>query len=315
MPHRKRKKTSEKKKKPADAIILVISDGKSFFGTGIAFEIYLTDEKYKKFLQEKEIGEVLNGEEIGLPGYKFKISGGTDKFGFMHHPAVEGAELRSIILSYPPGIRFSRYKVEKRGGGYKIIDLRRISRKKTVRGRTISEHTRQVNLVVLSRRGKRIKEMPKESILSDRILSPLVEKMGSLVIKNGLYRVRFVGEEGVVRLEEKIKEMGFSDDLIKRISVDLGIELLKRGKKMIHDVVKPVLKCRGNSQFAKYVGKVFYELYEDLKNGKMNLDDQDKIVSDIVKKIIEGAERALKGELKVKFRFKIKEEKEQKQKE
>lgn len=313
MPHRKRKKESEKKKKPADAIILVVSDGKSFFGTGIAFEIYLTDDKHKKILEGRSIGEILDGKDIDLPGYQFKIAGGTDKFGFMHHPAIEGTELKSVILSEHPGIRFTRYKVEKRGGGYKIVDLRKVSRKKTVRGRTISEYTRQINLIVLSRRGKSIKEMPKESILSDRILSPLAEKMGFLVIRNGLHRVRFIEGEDIIRLEDKIKELGFSDDLIKRISIDLGVELLKKGKKIVREVIRPVLKCRGNMQFAKYVGKVFYDLYKDLKDGKVDLSDQDKVISDIVEKIVEGTEKALKGELKIKFSFKIKKKAEKKE--
>ncbi len=309
MPHRKRKRPTEKKKKPADALILVISDGKSFFGTGLAFEIFLKEEKHKRALEGKKIGQIFDGKEIDLPGYMFKITGGTDKYGFTHHPAVEGTELRRVILTQPPGIRFTRYKVEKRGGGHRIIDLRRVPAKKTVRGNTIGEKTRQVNLVVISRRGRSIKEMTKESILSDRILSPLVEKIGYLILRNGLYRVRFVTDGQIVRLEEKLAEVGVDEDFIKKLSIDLGVEIIKRGKKLIQDVIKPVLKCRGRSEFAKYVGKVMYELYQGLSEGKISLDEKEKLISELVSKIIEGAEKALNGELKVEFRFKIKEKK------
>ena len=174
MTHRKKKKSTEKKKKPADAMVLVISDGRSFLGTGLAFQMYVTDEKNKRNLEGKRIGEIFDGKEIDLPGYIFKITGGTDKYGFMHHPGVEGTELRSVLLSSPPGIRFSRYRIEKRDKGYKLVDLRGIPRKKTVRGNIIGDKTRQINLVIISRRGRSIKEMAKESILSDRILLSLI---------------------------------------------------------------------------------------------------------------------------------------------
>ncbi len=307
MTHRKRKKPTEKKKKPADAMILVISDGKSFFGTGIAFEIYLKEDKHKKALEGKKIGDILDGKEIDLPGYLFRISGATDKYGFMHHPSVEGSELRKVLLSEPPGIRHTRYKVEKRGGGYRIVNLRGIPRKKTVRGNRICEHTRQVNLVVLFRRGRSIKEMSKESILSDRILSPLAEKLGYLVLKNGLYRVRFVSDGQTVRLGERLKELGVSDDIIRKMSIDLGVELIKRGRKLIWSVVRPVLKCRSDTDFAKFVGKTLYDLYKGLSSGTVSLEDADHIVSEIVEKIVKAAEEAMSGRLRVQFRFKIKE--------
>ncbi len=307
MTHRKKKKSTEKKKKPADAMVLVISDGKAFLGTGLAFQMYITEEKHRKALEGKKIGMVFEGKEIDLPGYIFKITGGTDKYGFMHHPGVDGGELKSILLSSPPGIRFARYKVEKRGGGFKLVDLRGIARKKTVRGNVIGDKTRQINVVVVSRRGSRIKEMTKESILSDRILSPLVEKIGYLIIKNGLHRVRFVSDGEVVRLQDKLAEAGVTEQFIKKLSIDLGIGVIKRGKKLILNVIRPVLKCRGNTEFAKYVAKTLYEFYNELVAGKKDLGDEDKVIAELVDKILDGAEKALKNELKVDFRFKIKE--------
>ncbi len=307
MTHRKKKKSTEKKKKPADAMVLVISDGRSFLGTGLAFQMYVTDEKNKRNLEGKRIGEIFDGKEIDLPGYIFKITGGTDKYGFMHHPGVEGTELRSVLLSSPPGIRFSRYRIEKRDKGYKLVDLRGIPRKKTVRGNIIGDKTRQINLVIISRRGRSIKEMAKESILSDRILSPLVEKLGLAILKNGLYRVKFASKDGVSRLVDKLSELGVSDDFVKKLSVDVGIGVLKKGKKLIINVVKPIIKGRGNTQFAKYIGKTFFDFYKDLSAGKIDLSDEEKIIAELSEKILEGAEMALRGELKVDFRFKIKE--------
>ena len=307
MTHRKRKKAGGEKKKKGEGILLVISDGKPFFGTGLAFEILLSDEKYKAALVGKRIGEVIDGKEIGLAGYQFKITGGTDKYGFAHHPAIEGTELKRVILRAPPGIRFTRYKVPKRDGGYKYIDLRNVPRKKTVRGNMISEVTRQVNLVIVSRRGQSIKEMKKESILSDRILSKLVEKLGYQVLRNGLYRVRFIQNGDIIRLEDKLKEVGVTDEMIKELSIDLGIEFIKKGKKFINKVIKPIIKLQGSSPFAKYIGKVLYDLYIDIKEGKVDMGKPEEVLVKIKNLILEGAEKAFNDNLKVSFNFKIKE--------
>lgn len=305
MTHRKRKKASEKKKK-GEGVLLVISDGKSFFGTGLSMEILLSDAKHRSALYGRRIGEIIDGKDIGFAGYEFKITGGTDKYGFMHHPGVEGTELKKIILRAPPGIRFTRFKKEKRDGGHKFIDLRGIPRKKTVRGNTISEVTRQVNMIVISRRGQSIKGMKKESILSDRILAPFVEKLGLQVLKNGLYRVRFIQDDQIIRLDEKLKEVGVTDDFIKNLSIELGIEFIKRGKKFIQGVIKPIIKLQGNHAYAKYVAKVLYEFYLGLKEGKIDINDTQKVLEQLKNMLLEGAEKAQKGELKVRFNFKIK---------
>lgn len=306
MVHRKRKKIEAEKAQKPEGIILVISDGGAFMGTGLAFEIMLQDEKVKRALYGKRIGQLLDGSEIGLPGYIFKISGATDKFGFPHNPSIASTELRKIMLTKPPGIRFGRYKIEKRGGGYKLIDSRKVVRKKTVRGAIISEYTRQVNLAIISRSGQSIKEMSKESILSDRVLSKLVEKIGLQILKNGLQRVRFIENGQVIKLQDKLGELGFDEDALKKLSIELGIEVIKRGRKFIDNVIKPVLKVRGDYPFAKYVGKVLYEFYQDVKAGKISIENIDTIVAKLTSKILEGAEKALSDKLSVDFRFKLK---------
>lgn len=304
--HRKKKVVKKEKAPKPEGIILVISDGKAFMGTGLAFEIMLQDEKSKRALYGKRIGQLLDGSEIGLPGYTFSISGATDKFGFPHNPSIISTELRKVSLTEPPGIRFYRYKVEKRGGGYKLIDNRKVYRKKTVRGAIISEYTRQINLTIVSRSGQSIKEMSAESIMSDRILSKLVEKIGMQVLKNGLQRVRYIEDGQVVSLQEKLKELGFDEDILKKLSIELGIKIIKRGRRFIETVIKPVLKVRGNTPFAKYIGKILHELYQDLKEGKVSIENADAIIANLRDKILEGAEKAFNNELKVEFKFKIK---------
>jgi len=161
-------------------------------------------------------------------------------------------------------------------------------------------------MIVISRRGQSIKEMKKESILSDRILAPFVEKLGLQVLKNGLYRVRFIQDDQIIRLDEKLKEVGVTDDFIKNLSIELGIEFIKRGKKFIQDLIKPIIKLQGTHAYAKYVAKVLYEFYLGLKEGKIDINDTQKVLEQLKNMLLEGAEKAQKGELKVRFNFKIK---------
>ncbi len=102
----------------------------------------------------KRIGQEVSGDEIGLPGYVFKITGGSDKNGFPLLPTLAGSIKKRILLSAPPGFR-PRRRGERRA--------------KTVRGGMISEETRQINMKVIKRG-----EMSLEEMLS----APSVEEQG-----------------------------------------------------------------------------------------------------------------------------------------
>jgi len=108
---------------------VVVSDPKS----GKAFQVEITGEKARAFIGKK-IGDIVDGSAVDMPGYKLKITGGTDKDGFPMRPDIHGPVRKRVLLSSGPGFK-PRRKGERR--------------RKTVRGNTISEDIVQINTVVV----------------------------------------------------------------------------------------------------------------------------------------------------------------------
>ncbi|MGB9675055.1 MAG: 30S ribosomal protein S6e [Candidatus Nanoarchaeia archaeon] len=84
----------------------------------------------------KKIGQTFRGELLGLAGYEFQITGGSDKAGFPMHPSVESSGKARLLLSKGPG-----YKVPKKFKGRR--------ERKLVRGNTISPDIAQINCKVV----------------------------------------------------------------------------------------------------------------------------------------------------------------------
>jgi small subunit ribosomal protein S6e len=84
-------------------------------------------------LMGKKLGETFRGELIGLPGFEFTITGGSDKAGFPMNSDLEGPGKRRLILAgNKPG--FNRPKK------FKGIRVRKL-----VRGSTVAPDTMQIN--------------------------------------------------------------------------------------------------------------------------------------------------------------------------
>ncbi|HII30364.1 30S ribosomal protein S6e [Candidatus Woesearchaeota archaeon CG08_land_8_20_14_0_20_47_9] len=109
---------------------LVISDPKS--GKSYQRE---ADEKATKALIGRKIGDAVKGEHIGLAGYEFEVTGGSDYCGFPMRRDVAGTE-RKRILSVGPTVGI---RSRERG----------IKQRKTVCGNTIHARIAQVNLKVV----------------------------------------------------------------------------------------------------------------------------------------------------------------------
>ena len=107
---------------------LVISDPES--GKAIQYEL---DDAKTNALVGKTVGEIIEGDVIGLPGYKLKITGGSDSSGFPIRPGVHGSGKKKVLIRGPPGFR------PKRKG---------ISKRKTVRGGELGTDIAQVNMRV-----------------------------------------------------------------------------------------------------------------------------------------------------------------------
>jgi len=117
----------------------VISDPE----TGKAIQYELDDAKTNA-LVGKTVGEVVQGDVLGLPGYKLKITGGSDSSGFPIRPDVHGSGKKRVLIHGTPGFRPDRQGIAKR---------------KTVRGRELSSDISQVNMRIEERGGTPLEEL------------------------------------------------------------------------------------------------------------------------------------------------------------
>ena len=91
-----------------------------------------------------KIGDAVQGDQIGFKGYKFIITGGTDKAGFPMRWDVQGTQRRKPLLSSGPGIKIATKGMRKR---------------KSVAGNTISNNTAQINIKVTEYGSQGLDEM------------------------------------------------------------------------------------------------------------------------------------------------------------
>jgi len=117
----------------------VISDPE----TGKAIQYELDDAKTNA-LVGKSVGEIVEGDVLGLPGYKLKITGGSDASGFPIRPDVHGSGKKRVLIHGTPG-----FKPKRKG----------IARRKTVRGRELSLEISQVNMRVEEKGGTPLEEL------------------------------------------------------------------------------------------------------------------------------------------------------------
>jgi small subunit ribosomal protein S6e len=118
---------------------LVISDPES--GKAIQYEL---DDAKTNALVGKAVGEIIEGDVIGLPGYKLKITGGSDSSGFPIRPGVHGSGKKRVLIRGPPGFRPQRKGIAKR---------------KTVRGGELGPDIAQVNMRVEEKGAAPLKEL------------------------------------------------------------------------------------------------------------------------------------------------------------
>ncbi len=102
------------------------SDGKSY-----NFEV--TGHHAQNILGKK-IGDVIDGINVNLPGYKLAITGGTDKSGFPMRRDFNGGERRRLMLT--------------EGTGFHPVNAPGKRFRKSIRGNTVTTEIVQVNMKV-----------------------------------------------------------------------------------------------------------------------------------------------------------------------
>lgn len=108
-----------------------------------SFHLDLDEEKARAVVG-LELGNVLDGTKIGLPGYKLQITGGSDKDGFPMRPDVHGRVRPRILLSKGPG-----YRPLEEG----------VKRRKRVRGNVITPEIVQINTKVVEKGAQGLEEL------------------------------------------------------------------------------------------------------------------------------------------------------------
>lgn len=107
-------------------LVISTKDGKSY-------QREVKDNQAESLLG-KRIGETVTGDTVGLDGYEFVISGGTDSAGFPMRKDIQGAGRKRILAVKGVGVRKKRHGQRQR---------------KTVAGNRIHENTAQINLKVI----------------------------------------------------------------------------------------------------------------------------------------------------------------------
>jgi len=119
---------------------VVVSDPRD----GKSYQLPVSGNHANQFVRKK-IGDEVDGMFLGLPGYKVKITGGSDKDGFPMRPELPSAHRKRILVTESVGFHPKAYRGQRR--------------KKTFRGREISPDTLQINTVVVTPGPKPISEL------------------------------------------------------------------------------------------------------------------------------------------------------------
>ncbi len=118
---------------------VIVSDRK----TGHAHQIQISDNNTNRFIG-KNIGEIVSGDAVNLPGYSLKITGGTDNDGFPMRSGLPGSSRRKALVSGGVGFKSQ-------------VDGMR--RRKAIRGEEIASDIGQINAVIEDYGSKSIDEL------------------------------------------------------------------------------------------------------------------------------------------------------------
>ena len=110
---------------------------------GKAYKKVIDNEKISPLVGLR-IGEEFDGGVIDMPGYKLKITGGTDKDGFPMRKGIHTSGRIKVLVSGGTG-----YKPKNKG----------VRRRKTLRGEIVDRDIAQLNVVVVKEGKQGIEEM------------------------------------------------------------------------------------------------------------------------------------------------------------
>jgi small subunit ribosomal protein S6e len=110
---------------------------------GMTYQVDVSDQDANRFIG-RELGEEVDGSAVGLDGYTLELTGGSDNAGRPMRDDVRGPNLKSILLEGGTG-----YNPSKEGERKRV----------TVRGREVSDDTRQINARIAERGSQEVDEL------------------------------------------------------------------------------------------------------------------------------------------------------------
>ena len=113
---------------------------------GTTYQVDASDQDANRFVG-REIGEEVDGSAVGLDGYTLEVTGGSDDAGRPMRADVAGPTLTELLLEGGTG-----YNPDREGERKRV----------TVRGREISDATRQINAKVVARGDQPVADLLEE---------------------------------------------------------------------------------------------------------------------------------------------------------
>lgn len=113
---------------------------------GTTYQVDVSNQDANRFIG-REIGEEVDGSAVGLDGYTLEVTGGSDDAGRPMRADVAGPTLTELLLEGGTG-----YNPDREGERKRV----------TVRGREISDATRQINAKVVARGDQPVADLLEE---------------------------------------------------------------------------------------------------------------------------------------------------------
>jgi small subunit ribosomal protein S6e len=202
-------------------------------------------------------GKVMKPE---LEGYEFKITGGSDFAGFPMIESVEGIGLKKLLLTKGWGMHDSR----------KGIRLR-----KTVRGKTISDDSMQINLSVIKSGTKKLKEIfPEQNVRNMEVENGKIDSIsvesGSGDDKSDIVKVNSdevnVDDKVVVKGDGKVEE---------EKSEEIAEEIAEEVKEEIKDDIPSSPETGSEEKREKAAVKIAEEVKEDIEEATEEIAEEE----------------------------------------
>jgi small subunit ribosomal protein S6e len=111
--------------------------------TGDTHQVEVSDQDANRFIG-REISEEVDGNAVDLDGYTLELTGGSDDAGRPMREDIRGPDLEEVLLTGGTGFN-------------PTVDGER--KRVTVRGREVSDATRQINAKVVGRGSESVEDL------------------------------------------------------------------------------------------------------------------------------------------------------------